>query len=549
MLSERLAQLEASEENRETLAEELFAVGGPPAGRPGNGDREALSYDESLSRGLSGRALVLSTALHVLVMVTPSPAFLAASPQPSPPPTLRIELDLEGSSAAAVLPPIFPVRHANEQPSPGSEENQPLPVRGAERAQPQTIVSDPPEPNHPRQTLLRPQALEATRLQVPDVRLPNVVILPALDAGSILPVSANRLPVSRATPGLPGAIRAPMPPRPRSAAELALKTLRLENLAPRLALPRTAPGKEISAAPEVSAPLGAARGGNWNAPALLALSGQPAAPRPVLELPDTNLRAQFTAGPYAGSGSPGGVPGGPPDALGGSGGGFGGLGGGAGGLVAPNVLVALAGPVPPAPVVAGPASRRGPSAGLPASPPPTTGRETQSTARREEEPPRSPKQRAQALQEAVRKDGKAGGRTIYTTYLFLANLTSQSSTWRLRFVPRAAVNRAGGGGSNGGNAAGTKRIVSAPVAVRKVDPCYPAAAGRERIEGTVVLYGVIRADGGVEDVVVVSGLEAQLDQRTADAFARSRFEPARAGGRAVAVEVLVEIPFRLVACR
>ncbi|MFQ5777046.1 MAG: TonB family protein [Terriglobia bacterium] len=513
--------------------------------------REVLSYDGSLSGRVSGRALALSVTLHVLVIVTPLPAFLFASAQQSAPPTIRIEVDLEGSSssAAPVLPPIFPVRTAKEQPSPGGEENQPLPAPGAEHVQPQTIVSDPPEPNHPRQTLLRPQALEAARLQVPDVRLPNVVIPPAPDAGSTLSVNPERLPASRATPGLPGASRAPMPPRPRSAAELALKTLRLENLTPRLTLPRPAPGEDTSAAPEVSAPLGVARGGNWNAPALLALSVQPAAPRPVLELPDTNLRAQFTAGPYAGSGSPGGVPGGLPDASGGSGGGLGGLAGGAGSLVARNILVAPAGPVPPAPVVTGSGDGTGPSAEPPAGQSPAAGPEVQSTPRREEPPSPSPEQRAQALQEAVQQSGKAGGRPIYTTYLFLANLTSQSSTWRLRFVPRAAVNRAGGGGSNGGNAASsTKGIVSSPVAVKKVDPCYPAAAGRERIEGTVVLYGVIRADGGVEDVVVVSGLAAELDQRAAGAFARSRFEPARAGGRAVAVEVLVEIPFRLAAC-
>ena len=67
--------------------------------------------------------------------------------------------------------------------------------------------------------------------------------------------------------------------------------------------------------------------------------------------------------------------------------------------------------------------------------------------------------------------------------------------------------------------------------VQKVDPCYPSDAYTERVEGTVLLYGVIGADGGVEDVTVVRASEERLAERAKDAFARSRFSPhARMGG-------------------
>jgi outer membrane biosynthesis protein TonB len=59
---------------------------------------------------------------------------------------------------------------------------------------------------------------------------------------------------------------------------------------------------------------------------------------------------------------------------------------------------------------------------------------------------------------------------------------------------------------------------------------------------------VIGVSGNVEEVVVVRGVEERLDQSAAAALARSRFEPARKEGRPIAVEAIVEIPFRLAAC-
>jgi protein TonB len=151
-------------------------------------------------------------------------------------------------------------------------------------------------------------------------------------------------------------------------------------------------------------------------------------------------------------------------------------------------------------------------------------------------PERSREERIQELLAAAE-----GSPRVHTTYLFLSNLTAQSSSWLLRFIEREPGNPAA-------SEAGQGQGFTAPVVVQKVDPCYPSDAYTERVEGTVLLYGVIGADGTVEDVTVVRSTEERLAERAKDAFARSRFRPARRQGRPIAVDVLVEIPFRLALC-
>jgi len=81
--------------------------------------------------------------------------------------------------------------------------------------------------------------------------------------------------------------------------------------------------------------------------------------------------------------------------------------------------------------------------------------------------------------------------------------------------------------------------------VKKVDPGYPAEARREKIEGTVFLYGVIRPDGSVDNVQVVRSVSDSIDQQAVAAFQRWRFDPGRKNGAPIPLEVVVEIPFRL----
>jgi protein TonB len=94
-----------------------------------------------------------------------------------------------------------------------------------------------------------------------------------------------------------------------------------------------------------------------------------------------------------------------------------------------------------------------------------------------------------------------------------------------------------------------KRIrVSAHVAeanlIHDVTPQYPPEAGRERIEGTVVLMAVIGKDGSVRDVQVVSGLPL-LAQAAIEAVKQWRYKPYSLNGEPVEIDSRITINFTL----
>ncbi len=500
-----------------------------------------------LPRGITGQSLVLSLSLHLFLLVTPLPDFLTSFLAPPKPETVALAEPAKWLSNSRVLPPIYPTRRARRRPSPGGKPNQPLPPLGAEVTQRQAVVSTPAQPNHPTQTLLQQFALDKARVETRNLKLPNMVLPPG--PAPVPEIDLRRLRVPNAPLDLSGPPQAPVVPRPQRRADLALAKVRLENTLARLTLPEAAKGERGNLnAPEVSAPLGPPRSGDLAAPGLLALNANPSAPSAVLRLPEGNLRARIVAGPYAGQGSPGGVPGGVPGAEGGSGGGPGGEAGGpAGGLEAPDIFVAPAGAAPSGPVIVGPGGELGPAApSAPKAPPKpevSAPRPEPPRAEPAPAPKRSPEERGRELMAAIHPGSQGSGaesgrRRVYLTYVFIANLGSQSSSWLLQYAEYT-----------GDNAAPPPADpLTAPEVVRKVDPCFSSEARWERVEGTVVLYGVIRTDGNIVDVAVMRSVERQIDARAVDAFSHSRFAPARKNGAPVPVEVLVEIPFRLAPC-
>jgi protein TonB len=80
--------------------------------------------------------------------------------------------------------------------------------------------------------------------------------------------------------------------------------------------------------------------------------------------------------------------------------------------------------------------------------------------------------------------------------------------------------------------------------IHDVPPQYPPEAGRERIEGTVVLMTVIGKDGSVQDVQVVSGLPL-LAQAAIDAVKQWRYKPYLLNGEPVEIDSRVTINFTL----
>jgi TonB family protein len=64
-----------------------------------------------------------------------------------------------------------------------------------------------------------------------------------------------------------------------------------------------------------------------------------------------------------------------------------------------------------------------------------------------------------------------------------------------------------------------------PGVIKRVEPIYPPFARAARIEGVVMLDAVIRKDGRVDSVRVLSSAHPSLDRAAADALKRWRFTP------------------------
>ncbi len=123
------------------------------------------------------------------------------------------------------------------------------------------------------------------------------------------------------------------------------------------------------------------------------------------------------------------------------------------------------------------------------------------------------------------------GSTVYTMAVDMPNITSFDGSWTVRFTEL--------GGSSPDD------LLTAPVALRKVDPKYIASAAAEGVEGKVLLYAVIRRDGRVGQVRLVQGIDERLDASAVAAFAKWEFQPATKNGVPVELEAVVQIPFRL----
>ena len=124
-----------------------------------------------------------------------------------------------------------------------------------------------------------------------------------------------------------------------------------------------------------------------------------------------------------------------------------------------------------------------------------------------------------------------GKRRYYSLIMNMPNLTSATGSWIIRFAELKQSD--------------DKTPLVAPVALSKVDPAYPPDVLRDHVEGKVTLYAVIRADGTVDDIRVLDSLDSRLDANAVRALSAWHFRPGTKNGEAVAVEAVVEIPFRM----
>lgn len=103
----------------------------------------------------------------------------------------------------------------------------------------------------------------------------------------------------------------------------------------------------------------------------------------------------------------------------------------------------------------------------------------------------------------------------------------------------------GSGGSFGGGPYRPGNGVSAPRAVYDPDPEYSEEARQAKFQGNVVLSVIVDPTGRVRDIRVVRSVGLGLDEKAKDAVEKWRFTPGMRDGHAVAVQVNVEVNFRL----
>jgi protein TonB len=105
-----------------------------------------------------------------------------------------------------------------------------------------------------------------------------------------------------------------------------------------------------------------------------------------------------------------------------------------------------------------------------------------------------------------------------------------------------------GPGYGGGIGGGIYRVgggVSAPRALYAPDPEYSEEARKAKYQGTVVLWVVVGADGRPRDIRIARSVGMGLDEKAVEAVRQWRFEPAHRDGTPVAVQINVEVSFRL----
>ena len=105
-----------------------------------------------------------------------------------------------------------------------------------------------------------------------------------------------------------------------------------------------------------------------------------------------------------------------------------------------------------------------------------------------------------------------------------------------------------GPGWGGGISGGVYRIgggVSAPRLIYGPDPEFSEEARKANYQGTVVLWVIVGTDGRTHEIRVQRPLGMGLDEKAIEAVRVWRFEPARKNGQPVAVQVNVEVNFRL----
>lgn len=103
----------------------------------------------------------------------------------------------------------------------------------------------------------------------------------------------------------------------------------------------------------------------------------------------------------------------------------------------------------------------------------------------------------------------------------------------------------GGGAGYGGGVMSVGGGVSAPEVVHSVEPEFTEDARKSNFQGTVAIQLIVDSQGNPQDVRVVHHLGMGLDQKAVDAVRQYKFKPAMYQGHPVAVQLIIDVDFRL----
>ncbi len=477
---------------------------------------------------LPRRGILAAAALQVSFLLIPWPE-LPASAKRNP---AFDNTQLTWSGPIDDLPLLNMPREKKAAPRAKAPADPP-PAEGADAFHPrQRIFADPARPTHPRQTLVNPAApLEAPKI-LPDV--PNVVRLASVAAPPRprLEISEQTLMKLRpkakksvATTNVPSPELPNLEARP---AEVSLVAAQNGPAKPKLeidagSVPRLSASKqngELAAAPEVAPSASNAPAGS--AGTLIALSASPAPPAPAIPVPDGNLSARVAISP---EGKKPGVPGGSPTAS---------AGGNAeissetgGGKNTTGISISGGNPKPTASL-----SGLGEAGKFSVAKPQAYIKRPDPNAPVEDDPVRTGPPNFAALPPGAPPEQIFSKRRVYSMNVNMPNFNSATGSWIIHFSEM----RLSGATSRAGS-------LSAPLPLHKEDPKYPSTLMEARIEGEVILYGVIRQNGTVDSIQLIRGIDGRLDVNAMNAFSEWKFEPATREGQPVDLEAIVHIPF------
>lgn len=494
----------------------------------------------------------LSTVPLSLLFQRASPLRTETDASPTP-----VVYDLTKLNLADYLPVELPPGPGG---TPGSgSSNEPV-IRGTTAQDPRvTIVSNPPEPDNHRQTIVQP--VSSADLKIPtDIPLPNLVVADPGSAPKIASKPAPSTPQNEPAPAekpavitvapavpeitLPAMVPAVSPSQldahaPLPPATQAPQPAKFVPLAPATATSMVAPvARSATATPSPRPPTTTARSDSMAETAsenkLVSLSVEPVPKRDLLTLPPANRQGVFSVTPLdVRPGSVGGLPAG--QAHGGRRGNGAGndasvasgkeSGGGGGPGAAESIAVAS---------IKGDAPASAGSAGGSL-------------------PPLSPERLVYPVDIAALRLHRSGlvvsagpggggglpvygvlhGQRIYTIYLSMPG-----KSWILQFC---AVSDDPPPSQASQIEIHMEAPLVPPAAINQFDFHRPPLPESNQ-DRMIILHGIIGQDGSVSNLQVLQAAAPLSDQAAAAAFARWKFTPALRAGRPVAVEVLVGIP-------